>query len=263
MLFLSIVVVLVWLLKPKKASYEFAYSHLNGLKIETGQWPIFVRESLGRDDASFLSHVQLPGHSEFCIILGICPHNKVDGPIRRQKKINGVLRRPKAFFLMKKKIKRKRVIVMSITFPNLVRFRRFPGWQRPAFTETCGVDHQSSDEGDMTKERSHVEVGLVRRVPSTVGLVGKSVRRGDGAEKVHAPVGALGLAGVDVEEAQRDLHVGEPECVGLVDGRVGGELVAGEIGDVEPVEGGTGCSDLGGVVYEGRERDVVGGYFEF
>lgn len=151
---------------------------------------------------------------------------------------------------------------MSITFPKVEKEKGFPG-QRPAFSETCGVDHQSSDEGDMTKERSHVEVGLVRRVPSTVCLVGKSVRRGDGAEKVHAPVGALGLAGVDVEEAQRDLHVGEPECVGLVDGRVGGELVAGEIGDVEPVEGGTGCSDLGGVVDEGRERDVVGGYFEF
>lgn len=103
-----------------------------------------------------------------------------------------------------------------------------------------------------------MEVELIRRAPRPVALRGQRVSRRRGAEEVHAPVGAARRDVVDVEEAQRDLHLRHPGRLGRAEGRARDELVGREVGDEEGVEGGAGGAHLGGVVDEGGEGHVVG-----
>lgn len=119
-----------------------------------------------------------------------------------------------------------------------------------------------SDKGNVAKVRSHVEVGLIRHAPGTISLIRESSRPRDGAEEVHAPPGALAPALVHVEEAKGDLDVRDPCARVMVARGVGDDAVGGQLGDVGAGEGGTGRSDLGGVVDEGLEGDVVGGHLE-
>lgn len=97
------------------------------------------------------------------------------------------------------------------------------------------------DESDVSKERSHVEVDLVRRTPSSIALVRKRGRTSYGAKEIHSPLCALSRAVVDIEQTQWDLDVGYPQVCSIVEGRVGVNTVCGQVGDVESVE----CSALG------------------
>jgi len=56
-----------------------------------------------------------------------------------------------------------------------------------------------SNKVDIAKEGRYVEVGRVGLVPRAEELGGERTGRNDDAEKVHPPLGALGLAGDDVE----------------------------------------------------------------
>ena len=120
----------------------------------------------------------------------------------------------------------------------------------------------SSDERDVSKVRGHVEVRLVRYAPGTIRLVRICGGTRDGAEEVHAPLGALGRAIVDVEEAEGKLDVRNPHACIVVERGAGNDAVGGQIRDVEAVEGSAGCADLGRVVDEGLEGDIVGGDLE-
>lgn len=114
----------------------------------------------------------------------------------------------------------------------------------------------------MTKERRHMKVRLIRRTPPPILLHRERRRRRDRPEEVHAPLRALRTPGIDIKKPERDLHLRDPLVVGRVELRGGRQLVGGQVGDVEAVEGGAGGADLGRVVDEGREGDVVGGDFE-
>lgn len=108
-----------------------------------------------------------------------------------------------------------------------------------------------------------MKVDFIRRTPRTVGLIGKRLSRSNGAEEIHSPVCALGLALVHVEITQRYLHIGIPQLIGPVYGRVCGELVCIQIGNVEPAKGCPSGSNLGRVVDEGGEGDIIWRDLEF
>ena len=74
-----------------------------------------------------------------------------------------------------------------------------------------------SDESDVSKERSYMEVDLVRRAPRPVALVRERRWTSDCAEKVHSPFCSLGRANVNIEKAQWKLDVGYPQLVGVVE----------------------------------------------
>lgn len=107
-----------------------------------------------------------------------------------------------------------------------------------------------------------MEVGLIRYAPAPIRLIRERVWSRDGTEEVHAPLGVLGRAVVHAEEPEGDLHVRDPGPCIAVERSAGGDAVGGQVGYVEPVEGGAGRADLGGVVDEGLEGDVVWGYLE-
>lgn len=114
------------------------------------------------------------------------------------------------------------------------------------------------NEADVAKVLGNVEAGLIRDAPGTETLIRVRLGRNDGSEEVHAPLGALGLAGVDVEQRQRDLRLAGPRLAGLVEGRLGREAVDDGVRDVKVVKGGASRAILGRVVDKGLVRDVVG-----
>lgn len=114
----------------------------------------------------------------------------------------------------------------------------------------------------MTKKWGHVKVGLIRGAPAAVCLDRESGVGSDGAEEIHAPLRALCASIVNVEEAKRNLDIRVPLLVRPVEASCGRELVINQVGDVETVEGSASRADLGRVIDEGREGDVVGGDFE-
>lgn len=115
-----------------------------------------------------------------------------------------------------------------------------------------------SNKLDMTKELCNMEARLVWRRPSAKSLVRVNLRADDGSEKVHPPRCALGLANVDVEDAQRDSDSALPSLCGLVKNRLRAKTVRSGIRNEEVVEG---CADraiLGGIVNKRLVCDVVG-----
>lgn len=104
------------------------------------------------------------------------------------------------------------------------------------------------DESDVSKERSDVEVDLVRRTPGSVALVREHGRTSDGAKEVHSPLCALSRAVVNVEKTQRELDVGNPQLISIVEGCASTNTVCREVGDIEAVESSAGRSNLGRVV---------------
>lgn len=115
---------------------------------------------------------------------------------------------------------------------------------------------------DMPEEGCHMKIGLVRCAPSTIGLIRKRARRSHRAEEVHAPLGPLSPALVDIEEPKRDLDCRDPLLLGFVERCRGCEFLRCRVGDVGPGENGAGCADLGWVVDPGAEGLIVRGYFE-
>jgi hypothetical protein len=107
----------------------------------------------------------------------------------------------------------------------------------------------ASHESDVSKERSHMEVDLVRRAPRPVALIREHCWTSDCAEKVHPPFCSLGRAGVDIEEAQWDLDVGDPQLVGIVESCASSDTICSYIGDIETIERSTGHPRLRRVVY--------------
>lgn len=85
------------------------------------------------------------------------------------------------------------------------------------FPATPDAQWKLSDESDVSKERSCVEVDLVRRAPRPVALVREHCWTSDCPEKVHPPFRSLGRADVNIEKAQWNLHVGDPQLVGVVE----------------------------------------------
>lgn len=116
----------------------------------------------------------------------------------------------------------------------------------------------SLHELHMTKELCDVKACLVRRAPSTELLGGERLGAGDCPEEVHPPFGALGLAGLDVEQAEGDLGHARPQGVLPVQGRGGGKAVRSRVGDEQVVKRRALGPVLGGVVDECLVRHVVG-----
>lgn len=116
----------------------------------------------------------------------------------------------------------------------------------------------------MAEERRHMEVGLAGRIPSPKPLVGKSVRGRDGAEKVHPPPCALGLALVHIEHEQRDAGRRDPRLGGPVQHRGGSDAEVERRWDADEggAKGRAPGADLGRVEDEGVEGDVVGADLE-
>lgn len=103
----------------------------------------------------------------------------------------------------------------------------------------------------MTKEGSHMEVRLIRSTPSAIFLGWESGIRRNGAEEVHTPLSSLCTAVLHVEETKRNMNIGYPLLIRLVERSRGGEFVVHQVGDVEAVKGSTSCADFGRVVDEG------------
>lgn len=122
---------------------------------------------------------------------------------------------------------------------------------------------QQLNELDIAEERCFMEARLVGRAPSPETLIGERVGRNNGAEEVHPPLRALGLATVDVEQSQRDGRGRNPRLGILVQARGGGQAVDERVGHVESVEGRAARAHLGGVVDEGLEGHVVGADLKF
>lgn len=110
----------------------------------------------------------------------------------------------------------------------------------------------------MTKVRGNVEASLVGDAPSAETLIRIGLGANGGSEKVHPPLRTPSLAVVDVEDAQRDLDVADPELGRLVQLGGGGKAVGGGIRDEEVVKGSSSGADLGRVVHHGLVRHVVG-----
>lgn len=81
-----------------------------------------------------------------------------------------------------------------------------------------------------------METSLVWGAPGTQLLVWIRGWAGDGSEKVHSPVGALGSAVVNVEEAQWNLDFADPTLSGLVQRRSSREAIRSRIRDEQVIE---------------------------
>lgn len=110
---------------------------------------------------------------------------------------------------------------------------------------------------DVTKIFADMETGLVWGTPSTQLLVWIRGWTGDGSEKVHSPVGALGGAVVNVEEAQGNLDFADPALSGLVQRRSSREAIGSRIRDEKVIERRALGSIFGRVVDKRLIRHVV------
>lgn len=100
-----------------------------------------------------------------------------------------------------------------------------------------------------------MEVRRIRRLPRTQRLLRERLWRRDDAEEVHAPGRAPRL--VDVEQPQRDNHVGNPRPPVAVQLRRRREAVRGRVEDVEVVKRRAVLAHFARVVHERLVRDVV------
>lgn len=106
----------------------------------------------------------------------------------------------------------------------------------------------------MSKERRHVEAGLVGRTPGTQCLVRVHAGRCDGTEEVHAPLGAFDL--VHIKQSKRDLHIRLPCACVLVGSCRGPEAVDVGVSHEEVVKRGSIGADFGGIEDDSLVCDV-------
>lgn len=106
-----------------------------------------------------------------------------------------------------------------------------------------------------------MEAGLVRHAPRTQELVGERIGANNGSEEVHSPFGAPSLAGIDIEQSQRNLALAHPLLRRLIQRRLRSETIGHNVVNVEVVEGSAVRTVLGRVVDKRLVGDVVGANF--